>query len=189
MKVNPFNNYLEIEGVSEMRDYLLEKGQVRVINKDERFIREGQKSGLVAYVNRGAFRHLLKHTDGVTEKIAGYSFAGDFLSDYTQFLEKHSAVSIEAIRQSELYVMPFDELASHMKWELRFRIAEAARADIYGRLLLLYRNIPEERYMGLIEHYPEILKEVSLREIASFLKITPETLSRIRKKMLKQVIS
>jgi CRP-like cAMP-binding protein len=185
MKASTFNNYLEIEGISEMRDFLLERGQVRVLNKDDRFIREGQKSGLIAYVERGAFRHLVRHTDGVTEKIAGYSFVGDFLADFTQFQQTHSAVSVEAIRQSEIYVMPFEELAPHVSWELRYRIAESARADVYGRLLLLYRNIPEERYMGLIEHYPDILNEVSLREIASFLKITPETLSRIRKKVLR----
>jgi CRP-like cAMP-binding protein len=185
MKIAKFNNYLEIEGVAEMKEFLLEKGQVRILDKGDRFIREGQKSGLVGYVERGGFRPLVRHTDGVSEKITGYSFTDDFVADFPQFQEKHSAVSIEAIRQSELYVLPFEELARNMSWEFRFMVAEAARADVYGRLLLLYRNTPEERYTGLIEHYPDILNEVSLREIASFLKITPETLSRIRKKMLK----
>jgi CRP-like cAMP-binding protein len=185
MGTTKFNNYLEIEGISRMVEYFLENGEPRTIAKDDLFIKEGQRSGLVAYVERGSFRHLVSHVDGGRERIAGYSFTGDFVADFTEFRTLHSAVSIQAIRESVVYVLPFDELARNMSMELRLQIAEAARADIYGRLLLLYRNTPEERYMGLIEYYPDILAEVSLREIASFLMITPETLSRIRKKILK----
>jgi CRP-like cAMP-binding protein len=185
MRTTNFNNYLEIEGISGMVEFILERGEERVIDKGDMFVREGQKSGLIGYVETGAFRHLLQCTDGSSDKIAGYSFAGDFVADFTEFRTTHSAVSIQAIKESVIYVLPFEELAKNMSWEFRFRVAEAGRADIYGRLLLLYRSTPEERYMGLIEYYPEILKEVSLREIASFLMITPETLSRIRKKILK----
>jgi CRP-like cAMP-binding protein len=185
MKATKFNNYLEVDGFSRMRDIFLERGEVRVLEKDEYFVREGQRTGLSALVETGAFRHLVEYTDGYSERITGYSFAGDILSDFTEFQTQHSAVSIQAVRESKIYVLPIEELGRELSWELRYQIAAAARADIYGRLLLLYRNTPQERYAGLIEHYPDILNEVSLREIASFLLVTPETLSRIRKKMLK----
>jgi hypothetical protein len=42
---------------------------------------------------------------------------------------------------------------------------------------------PEQRYKKLISERPELLERVSLNMIASFLRITPEHLSRIRKKM------
>jgi hypothetical protein len=50
-------------------------------------------------------------------------------------------------------------------------------------MLSLYCDSPEGRYIKLIERYPDILNLVSLKEIASLIKIAPETLSRIRRKL------
>ncbi len=53
--------------------------------------------------------------------------------------------------------------------------------EIYVRYLELYRKTPTERYIDLINQYPQIFDIVSLRDIASYLLITPVYLSRIRK--------
>lgn len=54
-------------------------------------------------------------------------------------------------------------------------------SEIYSRYLELYRKTPTERYIDLINQYPQIFDIVSLRDIASYLLITPVYLSRIRK--------
>jgi Mn-dependent DtxR family transcriptional regulator len=62
-------------------------------------------------------------------------------------------------------------------------VAEALLNDVSTRLLSMYCDSPKERYTKLIARYPDILTLVSLKEIASLIKVTPETLSRIRRKL------
>ena len=60
--------------------------------------------------------------------------------------------------------------------------AEQLFNQIYLRYINLYRYTPEKRYIQLIERYPDIIQLIPLKEIASYLKITPIHLSRIRRK-------
>lgn len=60
--------------------------------------------------------------------------------------------------------------------------AEQLFLQTYSRYLDLYRLTSEERYLQLLERCPEILQLVPLKEIASYLKITPTHMSRIRRK-------
>lgn len=53
---------------------------------------------------------------------------------------------------------------------------------IYQRLLGFYCDTPEQRYRALMKRCPNLQERLSLKEIALFLGVTPETLSRIRKK-------
>lgn len=61
------------------------------------------------------------------------------------------------------------------------RIAETMFAEIYQRLLRFYCDTPEQRYQALMKRCPDLQERISLKEIALFLGVTPETLSRIRK--------
>lgn len=53
------------------------------------------------------------------------------------------------------------------------------------RLLNLYRKSPRQRYVELCELYPQIVDTVTLKDLASFLLITPNHLSRIRRELAK----
>lgn len=53
------------------------------------------------------------------------------------------------------------------------------------RLLNLYRKSPRQRYVELCEQYPKIVDTVTLKDLSSFLLITPNHLSRIRRKLAK----
>jgi hypothetical protein len=66
-----------------------------------------------------------------------------------------------------------------------FRTALAERSMFGWRkiALALHFDTAEERYLELLNDYPEIEKEIPLKYIASTLGISPETLSRIRKKV------
>lgn len=98
-----------------------------------------------------------------------------------------SAASAQAIKDSIVYSLTYDDLNTFFREQdfenLRAQIAEAFLSDIYGRMLSLYCDTPEQRYTQLLHRYPQIINEVNLKEIASFIKVAPETLSRIRKKI------
>lgn len=60
------------------------------------------------------------------------------------------------------------------------RLAERLTCELYERMLQLYACTPQERYETLLQRCPELLNIVALKELASYLRVRPETLSRIR---------
>ena len=72
-------------------------------------------------------------------------------------------------------------------WQYRYNclMAENLYEMVYSRLLESYCKTPEERYRRLTTRYPKIEQEIPLCKIASFLNVTPETISHIRKKIVK----
>ena len=68
-------------------------------------------------------------------------------------------------------------------------VAEQLFAMAYRRLLDSYCSTPEERYLDLMKRYPDLKEQRPLKEIASFIGVTPETVSAIRKKLKKGGIS
>ncbi len=183
MKDPKCNRYNELEELPRTIELFLNTGKKRTFGRNEFFLKEGQKSDLIGYVAEGGFRHLISASDG-REQVAGYSFIGEFIQVFPAFAPDTSAVSVQSIRDSTVFVLKKEEVYGHQTWEYRCRCAEIARDDLYARLLVMHRGTPEERYRSLIGHAPNILNEVSLKEIASFLRMTPETLSRVRKKVL-----
>lgn len=133
----------------------------------------------------------LSHIDAdANEWIVGYSFVNDFVCDYPSFIKQTtSTVNIQATTECEVYLLSLNRL--NQFWEtdmdtqrLGRQIAETMFAEIYQRLLGFYCNSPEQRYQSLMKRCPDLQEKLSLKEIAQFLGITPETLSRIRKKQL-----
>lgn len=181
------NKYLEGEGIAQMRTWVIEHGIRKEYKKGDYFIREGEPCHHVGYIESGSFRYTKWNYKG-QEQIVGYSFEHDFVTQYGAFQnDTPSPSSAQAIK--DCIVWKVDKQTFNQFFEvcgidgLRYRLDELFFADIYERLLSLYTESPEERYKRLISDFPEILNLVTLKEIASFICITPETLSRIRKKI------
>lgn len=182
------NKYLNLSGIQEGRDFLKQYGRKTEIAKDDFFSHQGEIARYVGYIEKGGFRYL-SYTSAGKPQIVGYSFKDDFVADYSSFQNQtKSVVDILAIEDCVIYTITRSELdqfyEKHHDIHLRSKFAETIFADIYTRLISLYCDTPQERYLKLLEQHPEMLNMVSLKEIASFIRVTPETLSRIRKNIV-----
>lgn len=165
----------------------------RSIKKKQLFIAEGKVCREMAFICKGSFR-FYKVIDGI-EVSTYFSFEHDWVSAYTSFLHKTpSFISIEAMEDSELLVLTWDDLQqlynNHVVFERFGRlVAEYVATCLDERMHSLLLKTPEERYLKTLSDKSIYFERVPQHYIASYLGIAPESLSRIRKRVMLKAIS
>ena len=165
----------------------------RTYKKHELFIAEGKVCKELAFISRGSFR-LFKVMDGV-EVTTYFSFENNWISSYASFLTKApSYVSVQAMEDSEIWVMSYDDMqfmyAHHPVFERFGRLmAEYIFTCIDERMHSLLLKTPEERYLKALHDNTLYFERVPQHYIASYLGVAPESLSRIRRRVMKRAVS
>ena len=181
-----FNTYYENIDHDFWRKLCVEQGVLRSYDKGDYFIERGQVGRYIGFVKSGTLKYVAYDADG-SESVVGLEFAGEFVADFPFSLYgKKSRVSIVAVTPCEIYCISAREVGMRMKSdeELYRAVAEANVAlfdTIYDRYIDLHVKSVQERYNELIDKYKDIFSYFSLKDIASFLNITPTHLSRLRK--------
>ena len=181
-----FNTYYENIDSDFWRDLCVEKGVLRHYDKGEMFAEKGRTAKYLGYIKTGALKYVVYAPDG-TEKVVGLEIAGEFVADFPFSLYgKKSRVSIVAVTPCEIYCISAREIGTLMKSdaELYRVIAESSMAlfdTTYNRYIDFYIKSAKDRYDELVEKHEDIFSIFSLKDIASFLNITPTHLSRLRK--------
>ena len=158
---------------------------MRSYDKGDYFIERGQVGRYIGFVKSGTLKYVAYAADG-SESVVGLEFAGEFVADFPFSLYgKKSRVSIVAVTPSEIYCISAIEVGMRMKSddELYRVVAETNVAlfdTTYNRYIDLHVKSVQERYNELIDKYKDIFLYFSLKDIASFLNITPTHLSRLR---------
>ena len=142
--------------LSAMKRFFWEQGERRILEKQDYFVRQGERSGRVAYVEDGMFRFVRTDTKG-GEHIVGYSFRDSFVAEYTSCLCSRPALAdVQAIVRSTLYVLPYEKLRRY--WEMSSEhqrlgrvVAEQLFVMTYRRLMDSYCCTPEERVDGVAQ--------------------------------------
>lgn len=141
------------------------------------------------YILSGCLRTYHVDTHG-KEYTVQFGIKDWWISDYTAFFSSEKAImTIEAIQDSILYKTSKEEknyLYNQIpKIDRFFRIKlERAFAAFQKRILADLSQSAKERYVHFIKAYPNIEKSVKNYHIASYIGITTESLSRIRKELL-----
>ena len=157
----------------------LEKGQV--------WEHEGKLASHLAFVNNGILRKYMQKNGN--EFIEDFFINGDFIGNYQSYkLNEVSKSCTQALEKCELLTLSFERLeylidlsknigtfSNHIRTKRMFELS-----DRYSSML---SETPEERYRWLISNKPDLVKKIPQYYIAQYLGVTPETLSRIKKKL------
>jgi len=158
------------------------------IRKKQYFLQEGDVCKMIAFVEKGVLRQYSIGEKGA-EHIIQFALEGWTISDLYSFLTGEPATyNIDALEDSELVLISKtanEELLKKVpKYETYTRLQlTGAYLAMQKRLTSIISLSLEERYANFTSVYPNIIQRVPQRMIASYMGLTPETLSRVRRKM------
>ncbi len=162
---------------------------VRQIPRKAAFTKQGEMEDEIGLVLRGSFRHY--YTKDGDEKTTYFYFEQHLMSSYISILQKQpSQLTIEALEDAEVLCFSADTLQNlyqqHPVYQLFGRkMAEYLAIGLEERMVSLLMDSPEERYVQLLQSTKKkILERIPQHYIASYLGITPVSLSRIRNRIL-----
>jgi CRP-like cAMP-binding protein len=182
--ISHFNSYLQLTDLEI--NAVTERASERKIKRRQYILQEGEISRHYNFVVSGCFK-LYKIDNNGKEHNLQFAIENNWLSDIGSLhTKKPSKLSIEAIEPSSILQITLDDLVylyEHFpKFNRIFRvIIENNFIELQNRVLENISNTAEERYRSFLIQYPELSKRLPNTQIASFLGITPEFLSIIRK--------
>ena len=165
----------------------------REMAKRETFITEGKTCRELAFVTQGSFRYY-RMVDGI-ETTTYFSFENDWISDYSSFLTKTpAAVTVEAMEDAVIWAISYTDMQylyeQYPLWERFGRLmAEYLVTCLDKRMNSLLLSTPEERYLAVLHDNAVYFERVPQHYIASYLGVAPESLSRIRRRVMHRAVS
>ena len=162
--------------------------EVKKFNKKEFLLQEGKICNKVSFINNGCMR-LFYNVEGV-ENTVQFFFGDSWYTDYASFLTGNPTIeNMQALVETEVIQFKKNDLYKLYNtmpiFERVGRIfAENAFLSISQLNQMKTNEEPEVRYKNLLKRRPELIQQVPQHYIASYLGIKPETLSRIRKRIL-----
>ena len=161
--------------------------QRRVFDRKQQVLRAGEVENYVSFIEQGIVRYYVEEGDkDITFELA---FENSLAAGYDSFLTRTPVVySGETLVPTELWSITYADLqAVYAESKVGERLGRLAAEQLYirknKRQMWLLKDTAEQRYMRLVHEYSHFLQLVPLKYLASYIGITPQALSRIRKRI------
>jgi CRP-like cAMP-binding protein len=186
--IKAINNYIALsEEDIHIIELLFVKKELKV---NDCLVKAGEVCKEFAYIDNGLFRHTIIN-DGKDETFY-FSAECDFVCDYESFINRTiSKKSIIALEDTTIYSISFNNM------QLFYR--EVTSGERFGRLFLeetftkainhiisSHTDTAEQRYLNFMSSFKHIQQRIPQYYIASFVGVTPQSLSRIRRQLAKR---
>jgi CRP/FNR family transcriptional regulator, anaerobic regulatory protein len=161
--------------------------EYREIKKRELILKKGQVCETIDFIVAGSVRSYINFEGKDVSR--QFFFENSFFNEMSSFVtQKPSLFTIEALEDCKLLSINksnIDNLYNERINFLKFgkKMAEQVAVFSIKRNIEIYTHTAKERYLALITERPKIINRVPLHMIASYIGITPEALSRIRKEI------
>jgi len=176
--------YLDKESISLLRSIF----KPRILKKDMSFLEAGEKSTEIGFIVKGVFRSY--YIDKMGNDITKYFYAeSGILFSYAAYLsQKETEYCIQALEDSEILVAKILDFEKIVEGNYKLLLLYKKMIDSvlvmkeeHASSFKLLNSV--ERYKKFVSTYPDLEKRIKQRYLASYLGITPVSLSRIRKKL------
>jgi CRP-like cAMP-binding protein len=159
------------------------------LKKNDYLLQSSEVNYRLAFLCKGLVRYFVFKNE--EESTLEFTKEGEFVADYESFISKKPSLqNIQALEDCEFLVIDYDELQKLYK--------VSAKANLLGRIIIEHRFIimvnqlltvhrynPEDRYRYFLEQYKDIAQRIPQYLIASFVGVKPQSLSRIRKRIVR----
>ncbi|WP_407481067.1 Crp/Fnr family transcriptional regulator [Elizabethkingia meningoseptica] len=185
--ITEYFNQFGIFTAQEIAD-LIPLFKARNLNKGDFFAREHEKQSEVAFVQSGIFRSFYTTAAG-NDMTYCFRFPNDFIAAYSSFITgAESTESMQALIPAALLVIEKSTITrlehENPKWSVFLKMmAERQYLELEKRIFQLQKETAAERYNNLLSTQPELIREIPLQYLASYLGITQRHLSRIRQQV------
>lgn len=138
----------------------------------------------VYYIESGSLKVFV--LDDCEERIIRFGYADNLIVSLDSFLTgKPSDLYIQALKKTELKVVPKKQVEHFLESEagrlLWISEMEKLIVQQHEREIDLLTNSPRERYRRVLERSPQLFQKIPNKHIANYLRMSPETLSRLKK--------
>lgn len=159
----------------------------QVFPKKTLILKAGEVENYVSFIEEGIVRYYIpRENKEITFEL---TFANNFFGAYDSFLTRLPSVyNVETITPTTAWRISYDDVQTLYR--------ETASGNILGRLgserlflekakreLSFLNDNAEQRYLKLFTEQPDLIKKIPLQYIASYIGITPQALSRIRRRI------
>lgn len=168
-------------------EYIDHYFETKILRKKEFLIQDSKVCNLIGFIAKGSIRHF--HIKSGVEKTCDISFDNSWVTDFESFTRETPArMNLQALEDTTIYFIQKNNLNELYKI--------CAKYETFGRLMAekvalratdiamsLSSEKPEERFINLLKQQPDLFQRVPQKYIANFLGISPESLSRIQKRI------
>lgn len=161
--------------------------ELKTLKKKEFLLRDNAVCNFIAFISEGSIRHF--HVKNGNEKTCDISFENMWVTDFQSFTYNNiSIMNLQAMEDTTVFLIRKPDLYRLYK--------ECSKYETFGRLMAenvaqrateiamsLSSEKPEERFQNLLKKQPDLFQRIPHKYIANFLGISPESLSRIQKRI------
>ena len=168
-------------------DYISAKFVRKVIPKKTVILHMNEIENNIHFLEKGIIREYIPALE--QDLTFDFTFEDQFFSAYWSFLHRlPNQYQMQTLTKTILYSMTYDDLQDVYQNTRIGNIigrltAERLYINKFKRELSLLKDSAEERYLKLFEENPKLICQIPLKYIASYIGITPQALSRIRKRI------
>lgn len=188
-EMNQIRNYLEkMEHMSDEDWQIFSSRLVRhQLPKKTVLLKTGETENYLSFIEKGMVRLFIPKSE--TDLTFGFVFENEFVSAYDSFLTRQaSPYSIETLTPVTVWRLTYEDLQAVYRDTrtgnvLGRRISEELFLKKSKRELAFLNETAEQRYLRLFTDRPDLIRQIPLKFIASYIGITPQALSRIRRRI------